>query len=71
MANVLEKSIRDSNSARKLTAIRKLQRLLVAMEQPGFTGSIEILIHGDLGKIGKMRARLDDWDNPNPPQARK
>lgn len=62
MANVLKKNTRDSNTARKHSAIRKLQRLLVAMEQPSFTGSVELLIHGYQGKIGKMRARLDDWD---------
>lgn len=71
MANIIDKATRDSNAERKMTAIRKLQRLLVAMERPGFEGSLEILIYAIDGKIGKMRGRLDDWDNPDSLQSRK
>lgn len=71
MTNILKKPIRDSNAERKLTAIRKLQRLLVAMEQPAFSGSVELLVHAYQGKIGKIRARLDDWDEPHSLPKRK
>ncbi len=51
----------DHNRNQRMKAVRELDRLLKVAEQLDFVGSVEIVIPGKDGRLGRIKAGLTSY----------
>jgi hypothetical protein len=56
--NPAEIAVSDHNRSRRLTAIRRLERLLKLVESADFKGHVAIKIHAAAGRIGGIQFKV-------------
>ena len=56
-----EQALIDWNRDKRFQAIRELERLMKLAEQPDFVGSIEIVIPGKDGRLGRIKASMTSY----------
>jgi len=62
--NTEEKQLRiDQNRQRKLQAVQAMQRMLHLIDARDFTGTVEVVVYVNGGKAGKIRSRIDQFDD--------